>query len=384
MRMENLSRTFLISWLNGLGVSTSRIEEIGKGVILCKLLSDIDSGFPRYNQRPCNEAEYLSNLVLAKNYLESKGKRFYFPADRMCKLRLQDNLEAIKWFYGYYEEALTARNRENMTERKNSNRDGNSARDIANREDDNTTGFTHAVRTVYDAQGVFGVDNLGDSGLMETDAPQSASGGEFNVELSRQDKQACKQMAGCHLGSEGCSLDSFLCEEQQQVSWNRNTGDSKNRIAGADCAVQGSDTAIRCVENLSGLSLRDDETLLLESIGSGVAAPDTTTNESSKGEVKTESNGVRNGAETMSSKIGSIVGNTKASGIRGTDSNSNEQLIEKYARIFENERDFYFDKLVSIEKYILTDQLVCRETREAILDILYDRSGIEEEGHTDL
>ncbi|KAI4293268.1 microtubule-associated protein, RP/EB family [Pancytospora philotis] len=96
---ENLSRSAILGWIRSLGLSISRIEELGKGVILCQLLNLLDNAGLRFRENVRTESGYLSNLLLVKNYLENKSIKLFFPADRMCKLKMQDNLEVGQLFY---------------------------------------------------------------------------------------------------------------------------------------------------------------------------------------------------------------------------------------------------------------------------------------------
>lgn len=100
--MQSLSRAFILRWLQGLGVSLSRIEDVGKGVALCRILKMIDGSFPRFKEDPQTRNDYLGNLQLVKQYLERKGIKLYFPIERMVNMKMQDNLEVIQWFYKYW------------------------------------------------------------------------------------------------------------------------------------------------------------------------------------------------------------------------------------------------------------------------------------------
>lgn len=99
--MKNESRAFLIKWLNSLYIPLQRIEEIGKGVALCTLLRKIDAAFPSFKKDPITENDYFNNLKLVQIYFEKKGVKICFPIDKMIKLKMQDNLEAIQAIYRY-------------------------------------------------------------------------------------------------------------------------------------------------------------------------------------------------------------------------------------------------------------------------------------------
>lgn len=112
----NLSRSFLIQWLASLGVNIKRVEEFGTGAALCECLKQLDPSFPKFKESPKTEWEYLANLKQAKEYFNNKNVRICFPIDRMCKLKLQDNLEFLQWFYKYYEESTRNKEEEQADE----------------------------------------------------------------------------------------------------------------------------------------------------------------------------------------------------------------------------------------------------------------------------
>lgn len=124
---ESLSRHFILNWLSTLRIPIPRIEDVGKGTVLCKLLTQLDSNFPKYKENPQTEHEFLNNLIIVKNYLDNKNIRLFFPIDKMCKLKMQDNLEVIQWFYKYWckEKEMHA-----MAEKKDSLVENSSLSDI--------------------------------------------------------------------------------------------------------------------------------------------------------------------------------------------------------------------------------------------------------------
>jgi RP/EB family microtubule-associated protein len=99
--MQYTSRTFLLKWLNSIQISIEKIEDIGKGAVLCTLIKKIDQEFPPFKKEPWNENDYIYNLKLVQLYLNKKGIKMYFPIEKMIKLKLQDNLEVIQQFYRY-------------------------------------------------------------------------------------------------------------------------------------------------------------------------------------------------------------------------------------------------------------------------------------------
>lgn len=100
---ENLSRAFLLRWLGSIGIHISRVEDIGTGAPLCACLKQLNCKIGKYKEVPKNEWEYLDNLKIVKEYFASEGVKVHLPIERMCKLKLQDNLEVLQWFYKYYE-----------------------------------------------------------------------------------------------------------------------------------------------------------------------------------------------------------------------------------------------------------------------------------------
>lgn len=98
-----LSRTFLLQWFNQLDIAIQRIEDLGKGSAICTLLKRLDESFPKFKEDPQNELDYMHNLKIVQVYMEKKGIRLFFPIERMCKCKMQDNLEVAQWFYKYWE-----------------------------------------------------------------------------------------------------------------------------------------------------------------------------------------------------------------------------------------------------------------------------------------
>lgn len=98
-----LSRVFLVQWLNQLGIAINRIEDIGKGSAICALLKLLDDFFPKFREDPQNELDYMYNLKIVQAYMDKKGIKLFFPIERMCKCKMQDNLEVAQWFYKYWE-----------------------------------------------------------------------------------------------------------------------------------------------------------------------------------------------------------------------------------------------------------------------------------------
>jgi EB1-like C-terminal motif len=100
--MQNLSRVALLKWLDSIKIKVDKIENIGKGTALCDLMKQMDESFPKYKESPRNEQDYIYNLNLVMSYMEKKGLKPYMPIERMCKLKMQDNIEVAQWFYKFW------------------------------------------------------------------------------------------------------------------------------------------------------------------------------------------------------------------------------------------------------------------------------------------
>lgn len=101
--MAGVSRHAIIQWLSDINCPIEKIEDVGKGTVLCQLLKKLDPSFPKFKENPKNSNEYQYNLKLVQIYFEKKKTKLFFPIERMVLLKMQDNLEVIQWFYNYYE-----------------------------------------------------------------------------------------------------------------------------------------------------------------------------------------------------------------------------------------------------------------------------------------
>lgn len=99
--MQSTSRSFLLKWLSTVAAPIERIEDVGKGVVLCILMKKLDEEFPAFKRDPWNENDYQYNLKLVELYLTKKGVKMYFPIEKMVKLRMQDNLEVAQSIYRF-------------------------------------------------------------------------------------------------------------------------------------------------------------------------------------------------------------------------------------------------------------------------------------------
>lgn len=97
------SRKELIGWLNGLGIEIDKIEELGKGTAICRLLSQIHPSFPQsFISNPSNEYEYLKNMKIIQGFFIQNKIEMFFPIDRLIKCKLQDNLEVVQKLYKHW------------------------------------------------------------------------------------------------------------------------------------------------------------------------------------------------------------------------------------------------------------------------------------------
>ncbi|AFN82427.1 hypothetical protein EROM_010830 [Encephalitozoon romaleae SJ-2008] len=109
--MAQKSRRELIEWIRSLGIEISAIEELGKGVVICRILSLIHTDFPsNYVRNPDGEHDYLRNMKACQGFFASRNIKLYFPVDKLVKCKMQDNLEVAQWLAKYYSK--------NMGERK--------------------------------------------------------------------------------------------------------------------------------------------------------------------------------------------------------------------------------------------------------------------------
>ncbi|ORD97756.1 MARE1 [Hepatospora eriocheir] len=95
----------LINWVNKLNIKISRIEDVGKGEILCLI---INKYYPdklpidKIRLNPRSQNDYLYNLSLVKSFFNSMNIRLLIPISKMINLRLQDNLEILQYFYNHF------------------------------------------------------------------------------------------------------------------------------------------------------------------------------------------------------------------------------------------------------------------------------------------
>jgi microtubule-associated protein, RP/EB family len=109
MAVTPFSRRELLDWIRSLNIEVSCIEDVGKGAILCEILSLIYPEFPRhYKRNPESEKDYMRNLHICSSFFSSRGIRLYFPVEKLVKCRLQDNLEVSQWLARHYHQRCGA------------------------------------------------------------------------------------------------------------------------------------------------------------------------------------------------------------------------------------------------------------------------------------
>ncbi|CAK9783876.1 hypothetical protein CC85DRAFT_288875 [Cutaneotrichosporon oleaginosum] len=101
------SRGELIAWLNDLLAPqvVQKVEECGKGVILCQVLDSIYGDLPmsrvKFNARM--EYEYLENFkILQKAFAKHKIDK-PIPVGKLVKCKMQDNLEFLQWMKKFWD-----------------------------------------------------------------------------------------------------------------------------------------------------------------------------------------------------------------------------------------------------------------------------------------
>ncbi|WUR03683.1 microtubule integrity protein [Vairimorpha necatrix] len=83
------SRLELVEWLRDLGININKIEEIGQGTAICKLLNLFHPNVTfNYVKNPSSNYEYLKNLKI--------------PIEKLVQCKLQDNIEFAQWLYKYF------------------------------------------------------------------------------------------------------------------------------------------------------------------------------------------------------------------------------------------------------------------------------------------
>ncbi|KAM0672342.1 cell cycle control microtubule-binding protein [Ordospora colligata] len=99
----NRSRQELITWMRSLGIDICGIEDLGKGAAICQVLSILYEDFPHgFITKPREEHEYLRNMKICQEFFGMKSIKLYFPVDKLVKCKMQDNLEVAQWLCKHY------------------------------------------------------------------------------------------------------------------------------------------------------------------------------------------------------------------------------------------------------------------------------------------
>ncbi|WUR04641.1 microtubule-associated protein RP/EB family member/BIM1-like [Vairimorpha necatrix] len=123
------SRRELVEWLRDLGININKIEEIGQGTAICKLLNLIHPNVSfNYVKNPSSNYEYLKNLKVAQSFFAENKIDVRFPIEKLVQCKLQDNIEFAQWLYKYFiknykqikknnEESIILNNEESVREK---------------------------------------------------------------------------------------------------------------------------------------------------------------------------------------------------------------------------------------------------------------------------
>ncbi|KAI5152305.1 microtubule-associated protein, RP/EB family [Enteropsectra breve] len=283
--MNNPGRSFILSWLSSIDLHIDRIEDVGKGAVLCKILKRIDPAFPRFKESPTTEQEFIHNLAVVKKYLGSKQIKLYFPVERMCKLRMQDNLEAIQWFYKYYIKETEKQGLHKAIPR------------------------TAAPEANENVQYSF----ISDSDTLCTEESFTQSSININQYNNHNDIKYVNS-------SENAAGNNTGCQTHTNDITNNITNDITNRLEQNKCFSSSSLVEIGFVSSEKTSSTAEIKKL--------------------KQDLKIRNNKI--------------------------------EVLREFSRVFENERDFYFEKLVKIEKIVCADREMDDGIRNEILAILYE------------
>lgn len=115
------SKKDLLTWLNQiLDCPITKIEELGKGIHYNLLFYNLDRQYPLrlMNKNAKTESEYLKNLKICQDYMTKQNIVAYFPLTKICKCKLQDNLEFIQWFYKFNEARINLKENDNNESKK--------------------------------------------------------------------------------------------------------------------------------------------------------------------------------------------------------------------------------------------------------------------------
>ncbi|WUR04827.1 protein BIM1 [Vairimorpha necatrix] len=90
------SRRELVEWLRDLGININKIEEIGQGTAICKLLNLIHLNVPlNYVKNPSSNYEYLKNLKVAQSFFAENKIDVRFLIEK-TKSTILNNEESVR------------------------------------------------------------------------------------------------------------------------------------------------------------------------------------------------------------------------------------------------------------------------------------------------
>ena len=100
----------LVQWVNDvLQLSINKVEEMGKGDAYCQLLDSLFHDIPlrrvKYNSKL--EIDYIQNFKIVQASFIKHNIKQHIPVDRLTKLKFQDNLEFLQWFYKFWTSSNT-------------------------------------------------------------------------------------------------------------------------------------------------------------------------------------------------------------------------------------------------------------------------------------
>ena len=101
------SKKVILQWVKDiLKLNVDRIEQAGTGAIYCQILDLMYPGkikLNKVNWGALSEDEFISNLRIFQNGLETCGISKKIEIQRLAKARYQDNLELLQWLKGFYD-----------------------------------------------------------------------------------------------------------------------------------------------------------------------------------------------------------------------------------------------------------------------------------------
>ncbi len=460
---KRVSRKVILDWLEDIGFPISKIEDVGKGIVLCQILKQIDNGFPAFRTNPETECDYLYNLSLVKKYFMDNNTNLYLPMEKMCKLKMQDNLEVIQWFYTYWMKTektnksnLEKANKSSLekTNKSNLEKTNKSNLEKANKSNLEKTNKSNLEKTNGNTKNIdeqLLCNNLKKKGVITVKTIDNRTNTYLN---GKNNKISLSKTIGCANTNLGGTKESTNPSMKQKLyvnsvdgSKNRDSSNinntsyvSKTNIGTNRCknsnifdtlyeeATKGS-TANNLMNEgvISGIDTLYGETTIgsaannlmnegVKPIGEKMVGFDRPSNkEDVNGMVDSKSKSLAlNDIESITASdinfltvnnvksvtvhdIKSISlkdnfkGNEKKTEYKGTNdykdvriSEERKYLIEtinklkEVLKILKNERDFYFNKLVHIEKFLDENKSINEFAKDHIFKIMHDTEFIDE------